>query len=184
MTSRVYGYARVSSDSQDLSLQVETLRSAGAVSIFSEKVTGVSVKDRHQLTSALAVLHKGDTLLATRVDRIARSILDLQNIVQEVCARGAFLRCTEQPVDTSTAAGKCFLDMLGVFSEFETNLRRERQLEGIAKAKQENRYKGRVPTARRQAERIIAMKKRGYKVSEIVTETGVSRASIYRILKD
>ena len=83
----------------------------------------------------LDFIGKGDVLLVTRVDRLARSIGDLQDIVRTLKAKGASLRATEQPIDTSTAAGKCFLDMLGVFAEFETNLRRERQLEGIAKAK-------------------------------------------------
>ena len=84
--------------------------------------------------------------MVTRVDRPARSIGDLQDIVRKLKAKGAVLKATEQPIDTSTAAGKCFLNMLGVFAEFETNLRRERQLEGIAKAKSEGRYKGRPAT--------------------------------------
>jgi DNA invertase Pin-like site-specific DNA recombinase len=79
--------------------------------------------------------------MVTRIDRPARSIGDLQDIVRTVKARGASLKATEQPIDTGTAAGKCFLDMLGVF-EFETSLRRERQLEGIAKAKAAGVYRG------------------------------------------
>lgn len=82
-----------------------------------------------------AFLREGDELVVTRIDRLARSIGDLQDIVRKLRAKGVALRATEQPIDTSTAAGKCFLDMLGVFAEFETNLRKERQLEGIAKAK-------------------------------------------------
>jgi DNA invertase Pin-like site-specific DNA recombinase len=85
-----------------------------------------------------------DVLGRVRIDRLARSIGDLQDIVRTVRAKGATLKATEQPIDTSTAAGKCFLDMLGVFAEFETNLRRERQLEGIAKAKAAGVYKGRA----------------------------------------
>jgi DNA invertase Pin-like site-specific DNA recombinase len=73
---------------------------------------------------------QGDTLVVTRIDRLARSIGDLQDIVRSLKAKGAALKVTEQPIDTSTAAGKCFLDMLGVFAEFETNLRRERQVRG------------------------------------------------------
>jgi DNA invertase Pin-like site-specific DNA recombinase len=87
------------------------------------------------------------------------SIGDLQDIVRAVQARGASLKATEQPIDTSTAAGKCFLDMLGVFAEFETNLRRERQLEGIAKAKAEGKYKGRPPSI--DAAKVRAMKAEG-----------------------
>src|SRR5450755_4668581 len=89
--------------------------------------------------------------LVTRVDRLARSIGDLQDIVRAVKAKGASLKATEQPIDTGTAAGKAFLDILGVFAEFETNLRKERQLEGIAKAKEAGVYQGRpasIDTAR------------------------------------
>ena len=81
--------------------------------------------------------------MVTRVDRLARSIKDLQDIVHELRAAGITLRATEQPIDTSSAAGKAFLDMLGVFAEFETNLRRERQMEGIAQAKAKGIYTGR-----------------------------------------
>ncbi len=91
----------------------------------------------------LDFLRKGDVLMVTRIDRLARSIGDLQDIVRAIKAKGASLKATEQPIDTGTAAGKCFLDMLGVFAEFETNLRRDRQLEDIAKAKAAGVYKGR-----------------------------------------
>src|SRR5690606_30423839 len=94
----------------------------------------------------LEFIREGDTLVVTRIDRLARSIGDLQQIVVQLAARGAKLQATEQPIDTSTAAGKAFLDMLGVFAEFETNLRRERQMEGIAKAKAAGAYKGRKPS--------------------------------------
>lgn len=94
----------------------------------------------------LTFLQPGDELVVTRVDRLARSIGDLQDIVRELRAKGVALVATEQPIDTTTAAGKAFLDMLGVFAEFETNLRRERQMEGIAKAKARGVYKGRKPS--------------------------------------
>jgi DNA invertase Pin-like site-specific DNA recombinase len=88
-------------------------------------------------------LRRGDTLVVTRIDRLARSMRDLQNLVHELREKGAHLKATEQPIDTGSAAGKAFLDMLGVFAEFETNLRRERQLEGIADAKARGVYQGR-----------------------------------------
>lgn len=84
-------------------------------------------------------------MVVTRVDRLARSVLDLQNIVKDIKTKGVHLRAAEQPIDTSTPAGKCFLDMLGVFAEFETNFRKERQMKGIAKAKERDVYKGRKP---------------------------------------
>jgi hypothetical protein len=107
----------------------------------------------------LEFLREGDVLMVTRIDRLARSIGDLQDIVRAVRTRGASLKATEQPIDTGTAAGKCFLDMLGVFAEFETNLRRERQLEGIAKAKAAGVYKGRPASI--DAAQVRAMKAQG-----------------------
>jgi DNA invertase Pin-like site-specific DNA recombinase len=111
---------------------------------------------------------------------LARSIADLQDIVRTLKARGAALRATEQPINTATAAGKCFLDMLGVFAEFETNLRRERQLEGIAKAKAAGVYKGRKPTI--SGPEIRKLKKDGLGATEIAKRLGIGRASVYRAL--
>jgi DNA invertase Pin-like site-specific DNA recombinase len=100
-----------------------------------EKASGTSRNGRPELELLLEFMREGDELVITRIDRLARSIGDLQDIVRELKAKGVSLRATEQPIDTSNAMGKCFFDMLGVFAEFETNLRKERQLEGIAKAK-------------------------------------------------
>src|SRR6476619_2133163 len=142
----VIGYARVSTTDQNLELQENALRAAGCEFIRSEKRSGTTTAGRDELRTVLEFLRKGDVLMVTRIDRLARSIGDLQDIVRAVKARGASLKATEQPIDTGTAAGKCFLDMLGVFGEFETNLRKERQLEGIAKAKAAGVYKGRKPS--------------------------------------
>ena len=119
--------------------------------------------------------------MVTRIDRLARSIGDLQDIVREVRASGASLKATEQPIDTSTAAGKCFLDMLGVFAEFETNLRRERQLEGIAKAKAAGVYKGRPASI--DAAQVRELKAQGKGASEIAKALKIGRASVYRVLE-
>ena len=127
----------------------------------------------------LDFIGKGDVLLVTRVDRLARSIGDLQDIVRTLKANGASLRATEQPIDTSTAAGKCFLDMLGVFAEFETNLRRERQLEGIAKAKA-GVYKGRKPSI--DQVQVEKLKAEGLGATEIAKQLNIGRASVYRML--
>ncbi|ELO82609.1 RlgA [Salmonella enterica subsp. enterica serovar Enteritidis str. 76-2651] len=131
----LYGYARVSTSDQDLTLQTQILRAAGCEIIRAEKASGSGRTGRSELQLLLEFLRPGDTLMVTRVDRLARSIKDLQDIVYALNQQGVTLRATEQPVDTRSAAGKAFLDMLGVFAEFETNLRRERQMEGIAAAK-------------------------------------------------
>jgi DNA invertase Pin-like site-specific DNA recombinase len=119
--------------------------------------------------------------MVTRIDRLARSIGDLQDIVRALKAKGVALRATEQPIDTSTAAGKCFLDMLGVFAEFETNLRRERQLEGISAAKARGVYKGRKPSI--DAAEVLRMR-RDEKLgpAAIARRLGIGRASVYRLL--
>ncbi len=176
----VYGYARVSTSDQDLTVQEEALRNAGCDVIRTEKVSGTSRNGRAELETLLQFLRAGDTLMVTRIDRLARSIGDLQDIVRELRTKGASLKSTEQPIDTSTAAGKAFLDMLGVFAEFETNIRRERQLEGIAKAKAEGVYKGRKPSI--DAEVVKALKAQGVGASEIAKRLGIGRASVYRIV--
>jgi DNA invertase Pin-like site-specific DNA recombinase len=121
-------------------------------------------------------------LIVTRIYRLARSIGDLQDIVRAVKARGAALKATEQPIDTSTAAGKYFLDMLGVFAEFETNLRKERRLEGIASAKARGVYKGRKASI--DPAKIQQMKANGIGPSAIAKVLKIGRASVYRALAE
>jgi DNA invertase Pin-like site-specific DNA recombinase len=178
----IIGYARVSTTDQDLSIQQAALKAAGCDMIRSEKVTGTSTEKREELRTVLDFLRKGDVLMVTRIDRLARSIGDLQDIVRAVKKRGASLRATEQPIDTSTAAGKCFLDMLGVFAEFETNLRKERQLEGIAKAKAAGVYKGRKPSI--DAAKVREMKAQGMGATAIAKALGIHRESVYRLLEE
>ena len=177
----LYGYARVSSLDQDLTLQEETLRAAGCHVVRAEKRSGAGREGRTELRLLLDFLHAGDTLVVTRVDRLARSVKDLQDIVHELRAKGDALRATEQPVDTGTAAGKAFLDMLGVFAEFETNLRRERQLEGIKAAKERGIYKGRRPSIdAAEVRRLREQEKLG--PAAIAKRLGIGRASVYRVL--
>src|SRR5207244_4565448 len=142
----LYGYARVSTADQDCTVQEHALRAAGCEVIRTEKVSATRRDGRTELALLLEFLRQGDTLVVTRVDRLARSIKDLQDIVHLLKDRGVTLRATEQPINTQSATGKAFLDMLGVFAEFETNLRRERQLEGIAQAKARGVYRGRKPS--------------------------------------
>jgi DNA invertase Pin-like site-specific DNA recombinase len=174
------GYARVSTTDQDLSIQLVALKAAGCDVIRKEKASGTTTKGRAELATVLDFIREGDTLVVTRIDRLARSIADLQDIVRTLRKRGATLRATEQPINTSTAAGKCFLDMLGVFAEFETNLRRERQLEGIAKAKVAGVYKGRKPSV--DVEKVKEMKAAGVRPTEIARQLNIARASVYRAL--
>ncbi len=179
MTTTI-GYARASSDDQDCTIQVNALRAAGCTLIRSEKKSGTTMADRDELTLCLEILRDGDTLMVTRIDRLARSVRDLEAIVDVVSDRGAYLRATEQPIDTSTPAGKAFLQMLGVFAEFETALRRERQLEGIAKAKAQGVYKGRKPSV--DVDAVRELREQGVGASEIASRLRIGRASVYRAL--
>src|SRR5262245_10296203 len=142
----IVGYARCSTADQDLTIQLEALKAAGCEEIFSEKVSGTSRQGREKLEEMLRFVRKGDVLIITRIDRLGRNVLDLHTIVSKLQEKGVELKATEQPIDTSHAAGKAFFGMLTVFAEFETNLRRERQLEGIARARAEGKYRGRKPT--------------------------------------
>jgi len=175
----VFGYARVSTGEQDLTIQIEALKAAGCTKLRKEKVSGTSRKGRSELETLMEFMDRGDVLIVTRIDRLARSIKDLQDIVHELKQKKVTLKATEQPIDTSTAAGKAFFDMLGVFAEFETNLRRERQMEGIAQAKKKGVYKGRKPSI--DPEAVKALMSEGKTPTEISRVLGISRPSVYRL---
>lgn len=181
MTAVTYGYGRVSTTDQDLGIQEAALKAAGCTVIRAEKVSGTSLAGRTELETLLAFMRPGDTLVVTRIDRLARSLRDLQNLVHALRERGVHLKATDQPVDTSTAAGKAFLDMLGVFAEFETNLRRERQMEGIQAAKQRGIYKGRKATIK--VEDVRRLRAEGLGATDIAERLGIARASVYRSLQ-
>ena len=129
----------------------------------------------------LDYVRDGDTLVCTRIDRLARSVKDLQDIVHFLREKGVSLKATEQPINTGTAAGKCFLDMLAVFAEFETSLRRERQLEGIRQAKARGVYKGRPATI--DAGEVKRLKADGLGAAAIAKKLKIGRASVYRVLQ-
>ncbi len=177
-----YGYARVSTSDQDLEVQRNALISFGCDTVREEKVSGTSLKGRSGLTTLLEFLREGDELVVTRIDRLARSMRDLQNIVYDLNKKGVHLSATEQAVNTNTPEGNCFLDMLGVFAEFETRLRHERQMEGIKKAKEKGVYKGRKQTV--DVAKIKELASEGLMKTEIAKRLGVGRATVYRALSD
>lgn len=175
------GYARVSTQDQDLALQSEALKKAGCDVVRAERKSGTSTDGRTELATVLEFIRKGDVLVVCKLDRLARSVADLSNIVATLEKRGAALQVLNANIDTSTASGKAFLGMLGVFAEFETNLRRERQMEGIAKAKAAGVYKGRPATI--DPEAIRKLKDAGKGATEIAKTLGIGRASVYRVLE-
>ena len=174
-------YLRVSSTSQSLEIQREAVSKLNIQKIFEEKVSGTSTKGRDKLKECLDFVREGDELVITRIDRLARSVLDLQLIVKELNDKGVILTATEQPISTKDATSKCFLDMLGVFAELETNLRKERQMEGIAKAKAKGVYKG--GKKKINVEEIKRLKAEGYGATKIAKELNIHRDSVYRLLK-
>jgi DNA invertase Pin-like site-specific DNA recombinase len=177
------GYARVSSSSQNLDPQLEQLADAGCEKVFSEKVTGTSRNDRRALEECLDWLREGDTLVVTRLDRLARSGRDLHDIIAQLSAKQVGFRCVQQgSVDTTTSMGKLILGILGAVAEFETDIRKERQREGIERAKAARVYKGRKPTV--DVEQVRSLLDQGLGATDIATKLRIARASVYRALKD
>ena len=177
------GYARVSTLDQDHTIQIDRLKGAGCERVFSEKKSGTSKKGRTALDECLGFIREGDTLVFTKLDRLARSARDLQNLVHDLDEKGVSIMALDQSIDTRTPHGKAFLGMLAVFAEFETNIRKERQLEGIAKAKSDGKYTGRKPTAQAKKAEIEALMGQGMSKPKIAERLGISVASVYNVLK-
>lgn len=181
------GYARTSTAEQEAGLdaQVRDLKAAGCEELFTEQIS--SLAKREQLEAALKFVRKGDTLIATKPDRLARSVADLLNILGRLEAKSVglvILSMGGQEIDTRTATGKLMLTMLGAIAAFERDLMLERQREGIAKAKAEGKYKGGHPTARRKSADVLRLASEGMTREGIAKTLGIGSASVYRILAD
>lgn len=178
-------YIRVSTVGQSLDVQRDKVLAAGVEpkNIYEEKRSGLDT-GRPELKACLRALRKGDVLVISRIDRLARSATDLLNIVRDLEKDGASLRVLDQSIDTGSPAGRAMLQMLAVFAEFETAIRKERQMDGIAKAHKKNIKFGRKVKATPEiATQIRAMRYEQDKtVPEIMKATGLSKASIYRVL--
>ena len=179
----IYGYARVSSADQNLDEQMALLAKAGCEVIRSEKISARKADNRPELQILLTQLIEGDAIVVTRIDRLARSVRDLSNIVNDLRGRGVAIRAVLQSIDTSTAAGMAFLQMLGVFAEFENELRRERQAAGIARAKAAGVYEGFGRPKVLDDVEIKRLLASGIGPSEIAKRLGCGRASVYRLAK-
>lgn len=180
---RKIGYARVSTQDQSLEVQRRALGAAGCHIVLEEKITGTRRQGREQLDLALKLLTQGDMLVVTRLDRLGRSMRDLANIVFEIEGKGASLHVTEQEVDTATPAGRAFFGMLSVFAQFETDVRAERQREGIARAKLEFRDDGKPKYAGRAKKVNYAAIREalssGARPSQIARDLGINRSTVY-----
>lgn len=180
------GYARTSTLEQKAGFeaQIDALEDAGAERMFTEQVS--SVAERPELEAAIDFVRAGDSLLVTKLDRLARSTRDLWAIIERLEAKEASLRVLDlsggNSVDTRSATGRLMLTILSGVAQMEREMMLERQREGIAKAKAEGKYKGRAPTARAKSDEVLRLKSEGVGPSEIAKQTGISRASVYRIL--
>lgn len=175
------GYARVSSTSQSLDIQHEALAQAGCEKVFSEKMSGRSTTDREQLALALDFVREGDTLIVTRLDRLARSVGDLHRIIEKLTEKKVAFRCLNQAgVDTDTSTGRLMLAVLGAVAAFENDIRKERQMEGVLKAKALGKYRGRPASI--DPARVRELHQTGMGPSQIAKEMKIGRASVYRAL--
>jgi len=163
-----------------LDAQIRDLKAAGCDKIFSEQVSAVG--KRPQLEAALDFIREGDTLLVTKLDRLARSTQHLLEVADRVKTKGADLCILNLGADTSTATGRLMFTVIGAVACFERELMLERQREGVARAKAEGKYKGRKPTARARAAEIATLKADGVRPVDIARRLGIGRASVYRVL--
>lgn len=183
--SALVGYARTSTTDQKAGLeaQLRDLKASGCTKIFHEELSSVSTK-RPQLEAALEYVREGDTLIVTKIDRLARSVADLVGITEQLRRKDVHLRFLSNPeLNTESPNGKLMLTVLGAIAEFERELMLERQREGIARAKAQGKYKGRKPTARAKSAEVIKMKAEGRTADAIAEALNISRASVFRILK-
>jgi DNA invertase Pin-like site-specific DNA recombinase len=178
------GYARTSTTEQvaGFEAQLAELAQAGCEKVFQEQVS--SVAPRAQLKASLDFIREGDVLVVSKLDRLARSTQHLLEIADKVKAKRAHLQVLNLGMDTSTATGKLLLTLIGAIAQFERENMLERQREGIAKAKNEGKYKGRAPTARAKTTEARALKAQGLGASEIAKRLGIGRASVYRVLDE
>lgn len=179
----IVGYARVSSIGQSLDVQKDQLKAAGCEPIFSEKRSGTTTAGRDELERAIEWVREGDVLVVSRLDRLARSIIDLRKIIDRLSAKGVGFRCLQQgAIDTTRSDGRLLLNILASFAEFETDIRKERQADGIAKARTAGIYRGRPATI--SGDEVRRLKAEGVGATGIAVKLGIARASVYRILND
>ena len=177
------GYARTSTVEQKAGLeaQLRDLKAAGVERIFQEQLSSVDAR-RDQLDAAIDWCREGDTLVCTKLDRLARSVADLVKIEERLKAKGAALHIMDPAMDTSTPAGRLVFNIIASIAQFEREVMLTRQREGIAKAKGEGKYKGRKPTARAKAEEARVLLASGVKATEVAKRLGIGRTSLYRII--
>jgi len=180
-TTHLIGYARVSSNDQDTSIQAAALRKAGCAVVRVEKASGKSREGRDELASILEFIRPGDVLVVTKLDRLGRNTRDALNLVHELDERGACLRVLEPAIDTCGPMGRMVLTVLGMVAEMELSFLKDRQRAGIEAAKAKGVYKGRPPTFDRA--KILELRKQGMGATAIAEAVGCKRGNVYKALK-
>lgn len=174
------GYARVSSVGQSLDVQLEKLRCCDKV--FQEKRSGVTA-DRPELANCLNYVRDGDVLVITKLDRLARSTFHLTQIAHDLEQKGVALQVIDQNIDTTTPTGRLMFNILATIAEFETEIRKERQLEGIKKAKENGvRFGRKAKLSGADIEAIFEKRENGELISSLMKEYNISKATVYRSL--
>ena len=183
--SETVGYARVSSVGQSLDVQLDKLKRAGCTRVYSEKRSGKQADNRPELQACLQFLRDGDTLVISRLDRMARSVLDLAKISELLNKKGVALRVIDQAINTGTPEGRLMFSLLGAFAQFENDIRAERQADGIAKAKQKGVSFGRKRAlTEEQCSRIrILRQEEKFSVAQLAERFNVGPATVYRALQ-
>ncbi len=177
------GYARVSTNDQDLTAQLEQLDAAGCERIYQEKLSGAK-QDRPELSAMLDYVRQGDTVTVCKLDRIARSTKHLLEIVESLEKKKVAFKVLNISLDTSTPTGKLMLSMLAAIGQFEREMMLERQREGIRIAKDAGAYKGRKATARAKSAEVMELIRKGLTKEATAERLGIGVASVYRIAKD
>lgn len=179
----IIGYARVSTEGQDLTAQLEQLNGEGVDKVFQEKASGVK-QDRPQLAAMLDYCREGDTVTVCKLDRIARSTAHLLTIVDSLEKKGVAFKVLNINLDTSTPTGKLMLSMLAAIGQFEREMMLERQREGVEIAKKAGKYTGRKATAKAQAGKVMELLKQGMTKQAVADTLKIGVASVYRIARD
>ncbi|UDL90196.1 recombinase family protein [Mesorhizobium sp. PAMC28654] len=179
------GYCRTSTIEQKAGYeaQLRDLKSQGCEKVFSEQVSSVN-SNRPELDRAIDFVRENDVLVVTRLDRLARSVADLGQIVARLEAKQVGLKILDMSIDTTSPTGRLLMNLVGSIAQFEREIMLARQREGIAKAKAEHKFKGRAPTARRKSSVVVSMHQAGKKPVDIANELGIGRSSVYRILAE
>lgn len=179
------GYGRTSTLDQTAGLEAQQrdLETAGCEKVLIEQVSSVDVGERLELARVLDMLRAGDVLVVTKLDRLARSMAHLMDLLKVIDGKGASLRILAMNLDTGTPTGRLMLNVLGSVAQFEREIMLERQREGIAKAKAAGKYKGRAPTAKAKTAQVAELAAQDVSLSEIARRLGIGKASVHRILK-